>query len=111
MEHKIQAIDLGEITSKKELLTTNEKFKCLQFNFEVGEGLAKHRHNGYATVLVLKGSVKMTFEMENIPLASEDVFELTEKTMLSFDARLVHDLVALAPSQILVTLSETLDEH
>ena len=50
----------------------------------------------------------MSFEMENIPLADGGVFELTEKTMLSFDARVVHELVALTPAQILVILSAPL---
>lgn len=108
MENKVQFIDLGQLSSRKELLTTNDKYKCVQFNFETGEGLSKHRHNGYATVIVLKGSVKMSFEMENIPLADDGVFELTEKTMLSFDARVVHELVALTPAQILVILSAPL---
>ena len=34
--------------------------------------------------------------------------ELSENMMLSFDARVVHDLVAQAPSQVLVTISERL---
>ena len=65
-------------------------------------------YDGYATVLVLKGAVKMTFETENLPLAPENIFELSENMMLSFDARVVHDLVAQAPSQVLVTISERL---
>ncbi len=109
MENKVQFIDLAQLSSRKELLTTNDKYKCVQFNFETGEGLSKHRHNGYATVVVLKGSVKMSFEMENIPLANDEVFELTEKTLLSFDARVVHELVALTPSQVLIILSAPLN--
>ena len=53
MESKAQFIDLGQLSSRKELLTTNDKYKCVQFNFGTGEGLSKHRHNGYATVIVL----------------------------------------------------------
>ena len=109
MENKVQFIDLAQLSSRKELLTTNDKYKCVQFNFETGEGLSKHRHNGYATVVVLKGSVKMSFEMENIPLANDEVFELTEKTLLSFDARVVHELVSLTPSQVLIILSAPLN--
>ena len=51
MESKAQFIDLGQLSSRKELLTTNDKYKCVQFNFGTGEGLSKHRHNGYATVM------------------------------------------------------------
>ena len=102
------AENLNFLNDRKEIVTSNEKYKCVYFNFEVGDGLAKHRHEGYATVLVLKGAVKMTFETENLPLADENVFELSENMMLSFDARVVHDLVAQAPSQVLVTISERL---
>ncbi len=103
-----QVINLKFLNDRKEIVTSNEKFKCVYFNFEVGDGLAKHHHEGYATVLVLKGAVTMTFEVDNVPLNDENIFELSENMMLSFDARVVHDLVAKAPSQVLVTISERL---
>ncbi|MDE5977283.1 MAG: cupin domain-containing protein [Turicibacter sp.] len=108
MQGKTQVIHLNALNDSKELVTSNEKFKCLHYNFEVGEGLKKHRHNGYAIVFVLKGTIKMTFETEHIPLADEDIFELSEHMLLSFDARLVHDLVAMTKAQVLVTISESL---
>lgn len=108
MQGQTQVVNLNFLNDRKEIVTSNEKYKCVYFNFEVGDGLAKHRHEGYATVLVLKGAVKMTFETENVPLADENIFELSENMMLSFDARVVHDLVAKAPSQVLVTISERL---
>lgn len=108
MQGKTQVINLKSLNNRKELVTANEKFKCLYFNFEVGDGLKKHTHDGYATVSVLKGAVKMTFETEDVPLADENIFDLDENMMLSFDARLVHDLKAKAPSQVLVTISERL---
>lgn len=108
MQGQTQVVNLNFLNDRKEIVTSNEKYKCVYFNFEVGDGLAKHRHEGYATVLVLKGAVKMTFETENLPLAPENIFELSENMMLSFDARVVHDLVAKAPSQVLVTISERL---
>lgn len=109
MSGETQVINLKFLNERKEVVTSNEKFKCVYFNFEVGDGLAKHRHEGYATVLVLKGAVTMTFEVDQVPLSDENIFELSENMMLSFDARVVHDLVAKAPSQVLVTISERLN--
>ena len=50
MQNQTQVVNLNFLNDRKEIVTSNED-KCVYFNFEVGDGLAKHRHDGYATVL------------------------------------------------------------
>lgn len=101
MEFKHQVSNLVELVDRKQLVAVNPKFKIIYFNFDSGDGLPNHRHNGFATVQVLEGLVEMKFE-------SGEIYKLEVGQILSFDARVIHDVKAQLKSKILVTISESL---
>ena len=91
-----------ELKKPKQLIANNPKFRTVCFNFDVGQGLPKHNHNGYATIYVIKGEISMSF-------SNGESYELNTGDFLSFDARIEHDVLATLESQILVTISESLE--
>ena len=102
MSEKNQFYQLKNIKETKQVLADNPKFRTVYFQFDVGKGLPKHSHNGYATIYVLKGEISMSF-------SKGQSHELITGDFLSFDARIEHDVLATLESQILVTISESLE--
>lgn len=97
MEFKSQVSTFSQLVDRKQLVANNPKFKIVYFNFETGDGLPNHRHNGFATAQVLEGKIEMKFE-------NGEVHQLNAGQILSFDARVIHDVKALEFSKILVTI-------
>lgn len=91
-----------EIKEAKQLIANNPKFRTVCFNFEVGKGLPKHSHNGYAAIYVITGELSMSF-------SNGESYELNSGDFLEFDARIEHDVLATLESQVLVIISESLE--
>lgn len=102
MSKSNQFYKVKDLKETKQLIADNPRFRTVCFNFEVGKGLPKHSHNGYATVYVIKGEISMSF-------ADGQSYELITGDFLSFDARVEHDILATLESQILVTISESIE--
>lgn len=92
---------LSELNGRKQLVVVNKKFKTVYFNFDVDGGLPNHCHNGYASIQVLEGTIKMNFD-------NGETYQLEAGQILSFDARISHDVIAKTKSKVLVTISEVL---
>ena len=99
---ELKPISIDSINESKKLLGITPKFKTMYFNFEKEKGLPDHVHNGYASIFIYEGKVKMEFE-------SGEKFELGKGDYLSFDARVRHNVVAEVQSRVLVTISESLN--
>ncbi|CUN09620.1 MULTISPECIES: cupin domain-containing protein [Turicibacter] len=97
-----QFYKLNELKEAKQLIANNPRFRTVCFNFEVGKGLPKHSHNGYATIHVIKGEISMSF-------SNGESYELNSGDFLEFDARIEHDVLATLESQVLVTISASLE--
>lgn len=91
---------INGLDESKKLLGMTPKFKTMYFNFEVGKGLPNHVHNGYASIFVYEGKVKMEFE-------SGEKFVFEKGDYLAFDARVIHNVIAEVPSKILVNINFT----
>ena len=102
MSEKNQFFKLSELSETKQVIASNQRLRTICFNFDVGKGLPKHSHNGYATIQVIKGEISMTF-------ADGQSYELNAGDFVSFDARIEHDVLATLESQVLVTISESID--
>ena len=61
MSEKNQFYQLKNIKETKQVLADNPKFRTVYFQFDVGKGLPKHSHNGYATIYVIKGEISTAF--------------------------------------------------
>ncbi|MDO5516065.1 MAG: cupin domain-containing protein [Clostridium sp.] len=95
----LKPVSVDDLNEPKKLLGMTPKFKTMYFDFEVGKGLPDHVHNGYASIFVYDGKVKMEFE-------SGEKFEFKKGDYLAFDARVRHNVIAEVPSKILVHISE-----
>ena len=88
-------INLNSMTGK-ETIAENEGFRMVSICLEPDSGLPKHRHDGKAVILVLKGKVEMNFtDLDSVTLNQGDVYE--------FDAKIEHNVVALERSQVVIT--------
>lgn len=102
MSEKNQFYRLANLEEGKQVIANNPKFRTVYFKFDVGRGLPKHNHNGYATIYVIKGEISMS-------LSNGESYELLTGDFLSFDARIEHDVLATLESEVLVTISEALE--
>ncbi|MDO4926626.1 MAG: cupin domain-containing protein [Turicibacter sp.] len=102
MSEKNQFYRLANLEEVKQVIANNPKFRTVYFKFDVGRGLPKHNHNGYATIYVIKGEISMS-------LSNGESYELLTGDFLSFDARIEHDVLATLESEVLVTISEALE--
>lgn len=102
MSEKNQFYHLANLEEVKQVIANNPKFRTVYFKFDVGRGLPKHNHNGYATIYVIKGEISMS-------LSNGESYELLTGDFLSFDARIEHDVLATLESEVLVTISEALE--
>lgn len=98
---KFDVINVNKLSTNREILANNEKFKTVYFEFETGKGLPNHNHNGYAAVYVVSGSVDMEF-------VSGEKFVLNQGDFLPFDARVEHNVIAKETSKIMVIISQPL---
>ncbi|WP_195971346.1 cupin domain-containing protein [Clostridium thermobutyricum] len=88
-------LNLNEIKEAKLMLTKNESFKVMYFEFEPGKGLPNHHHDGDAAIQVLEGKVSFNFvDGESCLLEKND--------FLPFDARHTHNVIAEEKSKVLV---------
>lgn len=102
MSEKNQFYRLANLEEVKQVIANNPKFRTVYFKFDVGRGLPKHNHNGYATIYVIKGEISMS-------LSNGESYELLTGDFLSFDARIEHDVLATLENEVLVTISEALE--
>ena len=102
MSEQNQFYKLKNLNEDQRVIASNSKFRTVYFKFDVGRGLPKHSHDGYATIYVIKGEIGMSF-------SDGQSYELLTGDFLSFDARVEHDVLATLESEILVTISESLD--
>ena len=100
-EEFVKVINVDSINEGKQIVAMNQKFKTICFVFDEGKGLADHRHNGYASILIYDGSVKINFE-------NGEKYELNKGDFMPFDARITHNVIANVKSKVLVTISESL---
>ena len=98
---QLNPINLSQVAEGKKQIGTTPKFRTMYFDFEKGEGLPQHTHNGYASIFIHKGKVTIEF-------ISGEKFELSEGGYLAFDARVKHNVIAHIQSKVLVTISEPL---
>lgn len=98
---KFMPINLQNENEEKKLITNNERFKTVCFNFEPGKGLPSHIHNSYATILIYEGEVDMEFE-------DGQKFNLKQGDYMPFDARVRHKVIAVIKSKVLVTIGASL---
>ncbi|AOR23671.1 cupin domain-containing protein [Clostridium taeniosporum] len=92
-------INIDKIKESKKIISSNGKFKAIYFSFEENKGLPNHVHNGYASIFVYEGNVKMEFE-------TGEKIELNKGDFMPFDARIKHNVIATIKSKVLVTISE-----
>ena len=83
--------------SVKNLVVKNDSFMSIYLNCKVGEGLPNHTHKKMAQLLVFEGKLKVEFE-------DGGKYELLPGELLSFDSRVMHNVVALEPTKALVTV-------
>lgn len=102
MSQQNQFYKLKSLNEDQRVIASNPKFRTVYFKFDVGRGLPKYSHNGYATIYVIKGEILMNF-------SDGQSYELLTGDFLSFDATVEHDVLAALESEILVTISESLD--
>ena len=57
MSEKNEFYRLKNLEEAKQVIANNAKFRTIYFKFEVGRGLPKHNHNGYATIYVIKAKL------------------------------------------------------
>lgn len=88
-------LNLKEINSNKEMLTKNESFKVMYFEFEPGKGLPNHIHDGAAAIQVLEGSLSFNF-------LNGESYSLEKDDFLPFNARHIHNIIAKETSKVLV---------
>lgn len=84
----------------REILTENNRFKTIYFNFEEGKGLPNHSHSGLATIQIVSGRVSIEFE-------NGEKFALESGDFLPFDARVEHNVIAKEQSKVIVTIEKT----
>lgn len=93
-----EKINLFEKTNSiKNLVVKNDSFMSIYLNCKVGEGLPNHTHKKMAQLLVFEGKLKVEFE-------DGGKYELLPGELLSFDSRIMHNVVALEPTKALVTV-------
>ncbi len=83
-------------TGIKNLIVKNDSFISLYLNCKTGEGIPNHTHEKMAQLVVLEGKFKIEFE-------DGGKYELSKGELLSFDSRVMHNVVALEESKALVT--------
>ena len=101
MSEKNEFYRLKNLEEAEQVIANNAKFRTIYFKFEVGRGLPKHNHNGYATIYVIKGEISMSF-------SDGQSYELLTGDFLSFNACVEHDVLATLESEVLVTISESI---
>ncbi|SCJ05326.1 Cupin domain [uncultured Clostridium sp.] len=95
----MKVLNINNMELSREIIAENDRFKTVYFKFEKGKGLAKHKHNGNATIQVISGEVNMEF-------ANGNKFNLSTGDFLSFDARIEHNVIANIESKVLVTIAK-----
>ncbi|GEM_PF-462612 len=94
-----RASNVNSIAAGKEILTDNERFKVVCFNFESGKGLPNHSHNGPASILVCDGKVDIEF-------VTGEKHALNKGDFLGFDARIEHSVIADGLTKVIVTIGK-----
>lgn len=94
----MEIIHVGDVKEKM-ILTENESFKVICYNFDEESAIPRHSYRGSGVVQILSGEVEMHFTNgQSYNLRSGDVFP--------FDAREEHYVIAGEGSKVLYTVQQ-----
>ena len=99
MTHLMEKIDILEIDEKNQDIIINDFFTVKYLYFEAGKGLLAQTEQAMATIQVVEGRISFVFYGKE-----EKTCMMQKDTILAFDAREKHLIIAHENSKVLITI-------
>ena len=94
----MEKINILEIEEKNQEIIKNNFFTVKYLYFEAGKGLFTQTEHAMATIQVVEGRITFVYGKE------EKTFMMPQSTILEFDGREPHSVIAHENSKILITI-------
>ena len=94
----MEKIDILEIEEKNQEIIKNDFFAVRYLYFEAGRGMPARTEQAMATIQVIEGRITFVYGKE------EKNCMMSENTILEFDGREIHSIIAHENSKILITI-------
>jgi quercetin dioxygenase-like cupin family protein len=94
----METIKLFEIEEKQKEIIKNDLFSVKYLFFEAGKGMPAHIEKAQMTLQVIEGRITFVFG-EN-----EKAYMMPQYTILEFDGRFKHSIIAHEDSKVLITI-------
>ena len=94
----MERINILEIEEKNQEIIKNDFFIVKYLHFEAGKGLFTQTEHAMAAIQVIEGKITFVYGKE------EKTFMMPQSTILEFDGREPHSIIAHENSKILITI-------
>ena len=94
----MKKINIKDLTEKSLRVFADDMLRVLYYEFEAGEKMPNHSHNGLAIIQIIEGKIDVKFD-------TGESFELVKDDLLQFNAAIVHNIEALDKTRMFITLA------
>lgn len=94
----MEIIDIIGLEEKNQEIIKNDFFTIKYLYFDAGKGMLSHTEQAMATIQVIEGLITFVLDDE------DKRFRMSSSTILEFDGRSAHSIIAHEDSRVLITI-------